>query len=168
MYVSRSEGSFINTVSTPPSAFDELLQVFSRHYVVRSGLGRRGRPPALVVKHAALACVLHSYAAAVEAKTLSELFGIPPATLSRVLHKAGIALDKALQEIPDAQARYPSKHQRRQWARRVQEKEPLLDGWLHAVLVTGTLCYGVDGTLVRGRHNLPGSWNDGKPAANYK
>ncbi|KAE9322141.1 hypothetical protein PF001_g4567 [Phytophthora fragariae] len=165
MYVSRSEGSFINTVSIPPSAFDELLQVFSRHYVLL-------RP-----------------------RRISELFGIPPATLSRVLHKAEIALDKALQEIPDAQVRYPSKHQQRQWARRVQEKEPLLDGvwgfvdgknyrvqspanadlrnahyngWLHTVLVTGTLCYGMDGTLVRGRHNLPGSWNDGETTANCK
>ncbi|KAE9247391.1 hypothetical protein PF004_g4351 [Phytophthora fragariae] len=128
-------------------------------------------------------------------RRISELFGIPPATLSRVLHKAEIALDKALQEIPDAQVRYPSKHQQRQWARRVQEKEPLLDGvwgfvdgknyrvqspanadlrnahyngWLHTVLVTGTLCYGMDGTLVRGRHNLPGSWNDGETTANCK
>ena len=28
------------------------------------------------------------------------------------------------------------------------------------MFVTGTLCYGVDGTLVWGRHNCPGSWND--------
>ncbi|EGZ10919.1 hypothetical protein PHYSODRAFT_520250, partial [Phytophthora sojae] len=33
-------------------------------------------------------------------------------------------------------------------------------GWLHSTLVTGTLCYGVDGTLAWGRHNCPGSWND--------
>ena len=27
--------------------------------------------------------------------------------------------------------------------------------------MTGTLCYGFDGTLVWGKHNCPGSWNDG-------
>ncbi|ETO63233.1 hypothetical protein F444_19048 [Phytophthora nicotianae P1976] len=189
MYAGRADGSFVATVSIPPRAFDELLKVFSRYYVVASGLGRRGRPPALVVKHAALACVLHYYTAAVEAKTLCELFGIPPATLSRVLKKAGAALDAALSELLDAQVRFPSKQQQRQWSRQVQAKKPLLEGvWgfvdgknyrvqsptdadlqnahyngrLHSVLVTGTLCYGVDGTLVWGRHNLPGSWNDGE------
>ena len=34
-------------------------------------------------------------------------------------------------------------------------------GWLHTVLVTGTLCFGADGCLVWGKHNFPGSWNDG-------
>lgn len=28
--------------------------------------------------------------------------------------------------------------------------------------VTGVLCYGFDGTLIWGRHNYPGSWNDGE------
>ena len=35
------------------------------------------------------------------------------------------------------------------------------DGLLHAALVTGVLCYGVDGTLIWGKHNIVGSWNDG-------
>ena len=35
-------------------------------------------------------------------------------------------------------------------------------GWLHCVLVTGVFCVGLDGTLVCGRHNCPGSWNDGE------
>lgn len=30
------------------------------------------------------------------------------------------------------------------------------------MFVTGVLCYGVDGTLIWGRHNCPGSWNDGE------
>ena len=36
----------------------------------------------------------------------------------------------------------------------------MYNGWLHSTLVTGTLCYGVDGTIVWTRHNFPGSWND--------
>ena len=36
-----------------------------------------------------------------------------------------------------------------------------MDGWLHSTLVTGTLCFGVDGTLIWGKHNCVGSWNDG-------
>lgn len=35
-------------------------------------------------------------------------------------------------------------------------------GWLHATLVTGVFCYGADGTVVWGKCNCPGSWNDGE------
>ncbi|EGZ05945.1 hypothetical protein PHYSODRAFT_533481, partial [Phytophthora sojae] len=35
-------------------------------------------------------------------------------------------------------------------------------GWLHSTLVTGTLCYGVDGALVWGRHNCLSTWNGGE------
>ena len=40
-------------------------------------------------------------------------------------------------------------------------EQPIHLGWLHATFVTGTLLYGVDGTLVWGKHNCPGSWSDG-------
>ncbi|KUF99515.1 Crossover junction endonuclease [Phytophthora nicotianae] len=36
------------------------------------------------------------------------------------------------------------------------------NGWLHSVLITGTLCYGCDGTLIWAKLNCPGSWNDGE------
>ncbi|KAF0728094.1 hypothetical protein Ae201684_013924 [Aphanomyces euteiches] len=38
----------------------------------------------------------------------------------------------------------------------------MFNGWLHSVFVTGVLCFGIDGTLIWGRHNCPGSWNDGE------
>ncbi|KAG6948488.1 hypothetical protein JG688_00015066 [Phytophthora aleatoria] len=85
MYASRDRGSFIAVVSIDPDVFDCLLQEFSWCYTVKSGLGKRGRPPEFNFRHAVLACVLHFYTAAVESKTLCELFGVPPATLSRVL-----------------------------------------------------------------------------------
>jgi hypothetical protein len=37
-----------------------------------------------------------------------------------------------------------------------------VQGWLNSVLVTGVFCFGLDGTLIWGRHNCPGSWNDGE------
>ncbi|KAF0709519.1 hypothetical protein AaE_012859 [Aphanomyces astaci] len=51
---------------------------------------------------------------------------------------------------------------------RVQEpsstdlQNAMYNGWLHSVFDTGVLCLGLDGTLVWGRHNFPGSWNDGE------
>ncbi|ETV63510.1 hypothetical protein H257_19566, partial [Aphanomyces astaci] len=38
----------------------------------------------------------------------------------------------------------------------------MYNGWLLSVFVTGGLCFGLDGTLVWGRHNFPGSWSDGE------
>ncbi len=85
VYNSRHTQSFIAAVSIPPLAFDDLLRVFSRHYIVKSGAGKRGRPPRFQHKHAVLACVLHFYTAAIEHKSLCILFGIPPSTMQRVL-----------------------------------------------------------------------------------
>lgn len=42
------------------------------------------------------------------------------------------------------------------------------NGWLHATLITGTLCFGVDGTIVWGRHNYYGSWNDGEMSRRFQ
>ena len=36
----------------------------------------------------------------------------------------------------------------------------MYNGWLHATLITGVLCFGVDGTIIWAKHNCPGSWND--------
>eukprot|EP00644_Phytophthora_capsici_P004429 jgi/Phyca11/109811/e_gw1.17.630.1 len=66
MYKARCEKTFINTVSIPPDAYNALLAVFSRHYLVKSGPSRRGRPSRFVSKNHVLACLLHLYTAAVE------------------------------------------------------------------------------------------------------
>ena len=59
IYESRDRGSFISVVSLVPDAFEQILCQFSRHYTVKSGPGRRGRPPKFVAKHAVLAGLLH-------------------------------------------------------------------------------------------------------------
>ncbi|KAF0685710.1 Aste57867_22457 [Aphanomyces stellatus] len=128
MYRSRNESSFLTTVSLPPDAFDELLRLFSEEYTVLSGSGRRGRPPRVLQKHAALAMVLHFYIAAVEHKTLQELFGVHLSTFSRVLRKAEDALDRALRRLPDAAVKWPSKTTQEDWAKLTNAKEPHVHG----------------------------------------
>ncbi len=34
----------------------------------------------------------------------------------------------------------------------------MYNGWLHATLITGTLCFGVDEMIIWGCNNNPGSW----------
>ncbi|EGZ08178.1 hypothetical protein PHYSODRAFT_417280, partial [Phytophthora sojae] len=108
MYKSRCEKSFINTDSLLPHTYDMLLEVFSRHYVVKSGPSQRGRPRWFVSKNNVLACLLHMYTAAVELKTLCELFGVPPSTTSRTLCQAEVALAASLREITLAAVQWPS------------------------------------------------------------
>lgn len=40
-------------------------------------------------------------------------------------------------------------------------------GWLRSHLITETLCFGADGTIVWGHHNCPGSWNDGETSQKF-
>ncbi|KAG9405294.1 hypothetical protein AC1031_004400 [Aphanomyces cochlioides] len=177
MYTSKCNESFIATTSLDYESFEKLLAVFSSKYIVKSGPGQRGRPSRCSHKHVVLASLLHSYAAPVEHKTLSELFEIPPSTLSRVLSKAEIALSAALRDIPEARIQFPNLETQQSWADSCCFREPnaprvafFLDGknydvqepssWLHSTFVTGVLLYGVDGTLVWGQHNFPASWND--------
>jgi hypothetical protein len=42
------------------------------------------------------------------------------------------------------------------------------NGWLHAVYVTGTLCFSADGLIVWAKHNCPGSWNDGDTSLDFR
>ncbi|EPZ35469.1 hypothetical protein ROZALSC1DRAFT_28416 [Rozella allomycis CSF55] len=99
-----------------------------------------------------------------------------------------MALRKAINMIPEAAIRWPTLQEQYLWASKVTAKEPLVgnkwgfvdgknfrvekpadantqnamyNGWLHQTLVTGTICFGADGTIVWAKHNCPGSWNDG-------
>ena len=44
----------------------------------------------------------------------------------------------------------------------------MYNGWLHSVFITGTLCFGVDGCIVWGKHNFSGSWNDGETSRDFQ
>ena len=142
----------------------------------------------LLYKHQVLGCVLAYYTDTISAKTLCQMFGIVPATLSRTLKLAEEALDRSLSDLSEAKICWPTLDQQRIWGLAVQHKYPLLygrwgfvdgknykvqkpsnsdmqnamyNGWLHATFVTGCFCFGADGTVCWGKHNVVGSWNDG-------
>ena len=112
----------------------------------------------------------------------------------RTLRKAETALLLTLKSIPEALIVWPSMDLQRFWAALVKRKEPLLkkkfgfidgknyrvqkpsdaelqnaqyNGWLHSTLVTGVMCFGADGTIIWGRHNFSGSWNDGEMSRKF-
>ncbi|KAI9922506.1 hypothetical protein PsorP6_002478 [Peronosclerospora sorghi] len=168
------------------AAFDALVVPFTRHYEVRSGPGRSGRPTRLQNHRADLSLVLQFYGSRSDLKHLCSVFGIPPATASRCLAKAEEAISLALDSVADSEVRWPKAQERVAWGRLVT-REPLVtkkfgfidgmnyqvqqpsraevqnayyNGWLHSMLFTGTLEFGVDGGIFWMKHNCPGSWND--------
>jgi hypothetical protein len=197
LWENGTDEEFINLTSLDRASFNYLLEKFKRHFNINkpSCTGRRGRPSKVTHHHQALGCLLEFYTGQMGLKNLAQIFGIPPGTLSVLLRKAEIALEKTLQEEPDAEVRWPTLEEQREWALKVAAKNPLVqgrwgfidgknirvqaptdadlqnayyNGWLHAVLVTGTLCFGVDGTIVWFRHNCPGSWNDGETSRKFQ
>lgn len=92
LYATRDRQAFITMVSIPPESFELFLAFFDQQCIVKSGPGRCGRPPRIPHKHAVLGMLLYFYTNAVEHKTLMELFAVPPATISRVLKNAEVAL----------------------------------------------------------------------------
>ncbi|RHY93867.1 hypothetical protein DYB35_010630 [Aphanomyces astaci] len=115
IYTARIPSAYIATVSIAPNDFDDVLREFSKHYQIKSGFGKAGRPPKLPFKHQALALVLHFYTAACEPKTLCEVFGIPPSTLSATRnqrlqkHCASSVMLKSDTQASNSNANGPSK-----------------------------------------------------------
>lgn len=128
MHAARDRATFLAMVSVPPETFDVLLVYFDKHYIVKSGSGRCGRPPQIPHKHTVLVMLLHFYTNTVDQKTLADLFAISPGTVSRVLRHAEAALAASLWEIPAAGIYRPSIETQRIWAAATHTREPLVSG----------------------------------------
>ena len=128
LYASRSEGSFISTVSLDPESFDALLEHFDRYYIVKSGPGKRGRPPKLQSKHSVMACFCISTPLLSSRKLCAScsVYLLPRSTESCT--KLKLALSECLNVMSDAAITWPTLQQQRQWAGFVQIKEPLIEG----------------------------------------
>ncbi|KAI9908746.1 hypothetical protein PsorP6_003483 [Peronosclerospora sorghi] len=160
----------------PRRAFDRLLAAFVPYYAIGSGEGRTGRPTRLAGHRSALAVTLQFYASTSDTKHLCSTFGCPPATLLRMLRRAEEALEVAVSNLTDDEIRWPTAREQLRWASWIAEREPIVqrkfgfidgknfrvqepscahtqnalyNGWLHSVLVTGTIAFGGDGREFR-------------------
>ena len=98
-YTFADDESFIATTSLTRLSFQQLLGSFANYYSINTG-SRGGRPCRLLNMHEALGCLFSYYSDTIGYKNLSQLFCVPPATLSRVIDKAEEALAKALDDEP--------------------------------------------------------------------
>jgi hypothetical protein len=91
-------------------------------------------------------------------------------------------LNKSLQRLTLAKINWPTKAEQRAYAARIEAKYPDIKGRFgfvdgkdfrvqepsdteravqRLVLITGVLCFSVDGLIIWAKHNCVGSWNDG-------
>ena len=190
-----SDTSFISTYSLNRRGFDLLLPRFSRRLQVTPRAMRRGRPQ-LLPPDGALMLVLDFLCSRSRYNVLCRSYGITMATVSRCLRRGMAALLAVLRHEPLAVIAWPTFQEQRQWAAAVSAKSSTgidgrfgfidgknytvqrptdvdlqnaqYNGWLHATLVTGTLCFGVDGCLIWGKHNFSGSWNDSETSRDFQ
>ncbi|RAW25955.1 hypothetical protein PC110_g17635 [Phytophthora cactorum] len=164
-------------------AFHQLLHRFTEFYTIPN-LNSRGRPAKLRYHHRILGLVLSFYVESMEQSTLWTLFGAPTSTFSRTLRRAEEALSKALNGYAPVRISWPSPAHQVELAKLIESREPFLthtfdfrffplmkvqqpsnadlqnamcNGWLHAVFVTGKICFAADGCIIWSKHNYPGS-----------
>lgn len=126
LYNYGSDLSFLHVTSLTRAAFGKLHAQF-RLFYMRPKCGRGGRPEK-VTSIQALGCILQYYTDRMDLKSLSLLHGLPPATLSRTLNRAEVALLQALKTLKDAEIRWPTKDEQRLWVKLVERKNPLVTG----------------------------------------
>ena len=125
LYKHGSDEALINVIGLNREGFERLLRTFSRHYVVKYHLGRGGRPTK-VHKSQALGMLLQFYSSAVELKSAAQLHGVRKDVASRILAKAEIALENALQEERLSFILWPSKRLQAHWADKIKMKYPVV------------------------------------------
>jgi hypothetical protein len=195
MYSFGNDENFVNVTSLTKAAFAHLLEAFMVELLLLNYVHNvNGRPKTFKYPHQILGLILVFYCSTMDLKTICQLFGSPPSTTSRMLKFAEKVLMKTLITIPEAQVKWPTLQQQIEWGQLVQNKNELIvgrwgfidgknyhvqkpsqaelenahyNGWLHTHIITGTLCFGVDGTICWGKHNFAGSWNDGEMSRDF-
>ena len=114
----------MNRVRIDRASFDSLLQYFSQNYAANEG--GRGRPRKKTNAET-LGILLQYFGGTMLNGSLCLTFGVPPASLSRMLTEGTVALLEALRSHPDARITWPSKRLQRKWAELAKLKEPLIE-----------------------------------------
>jgi hypothetical protein len=116
------DGSLLSVIRVTRATFHILLVAFEQHYPAAQENGR----PRKTSASETLGMLLHWYGGTMARKTLMELFGVPPATLSRTLALGEACLLAALRGMPASRIQWPSLIEQRTWAAKAALQYPLM------------------------------------------
>ena len=171
--------AFLNTLGVTHTIFQKLLNSMD----LKDGTK--------IDKAGKLGIALQWLNSTMRAKTLCQIFGCPPSTISNTLKATLIALETCLPNHPEAAIRFPSEEEAKEFAKQIKAREPLLshvfgfvDGvsfpmqepsdqieqnryynsWKACVSVANVFGYTPDGCIFYSKINFPGSCADAKIA----
>jgi hypothetical protein len=193
LWETGDDKSLISVFSLTRESILKLHNKFKFNFIKHNPT--KGGRPRKLSSLGSLLCLLQYYSDSLGNKSLCQLYGLPPSTLSELLQRGEKALLDTLSQMKEASIKWPNLEQQRHWGELVQHKNELVEGrwgfidgknyrvqspsnsdlqnamyngWLHSTLITGTICFGVDGTIVWAKHNFPGSWNDGETSRPFQ
>ncbi|KAL3656646.1 hypothetical protein V7S43_018549 [Phytophthora oleae] len=126
LWLHGTDENLITKTSLSRSPFTELLDRFSRFYDIPSFNPRGGRPRKLQHHHQVLGMLLCFYVDSMTRSQLCLMFGVPPATLFRVVNDAEAVLSRDLKGFSPARIVWPSPARQRALAKLVEARQPLL------------------------------------------
>lgn len=148
-----------------------------------------GGRPRLLDTYSCLGLCLHYLNSTMRQKTLQQLFGAPPAVVSREIRNGLQCLQHCLKSIPEAGINWPTPTEMQQYASIINKREPSLkhiwgftDGTTFKIynpsnnvkqnayysftksctVVNNVFCFTADGCVCHATLNAPGSWHDAK------
>jgi hypothetical protein len=137
--------------------------------------------------HIDLAIAFHYLTSTMKHKTLCQLSGIPPATLSRHLRHTLLLLNKYIANIPESRIEWPSVQRMSVLAQKIENRQPAIkhsfgfvdglslpladfldidkqnayyNGYKSSCRVTNLIVFSSEGDIIFVKYNCPGSWHD--------
>ncbi|TYZ69448.1 hypothetical protein PybrP1_006815 [[Pythium] brassicae (nom. inval.)] len=148
---------------------------FSAFYEIKTCRERGGRPPKFGYHHQVLGMLLRFYVSSDDQTALCLVFSAPPSTVSRVLRRAELALEKALAGYSPARISWLSGRRQIELVWLVEPREPLLtrsfgfiDGKNFRRARDWHALFSTDGCIIWCKHNCPGSRNDADTSARFR
>jgi hypothetical protein len=182
---SKNNKSFINVTGLTYNAFKTLSNAFGSFWGCQNH-SKAGRKRNLIYEDV-LGLLLHYLNSTMGQKTLAEIFGIVPSTVSTTIQQGLPCLIQALESFEYALVRWPDATEMQELSERVARREPLLqntigfvdglnlpvlqhqdpqiqnafyNGWLAGCFVSNVFVFSSKGYIIYGAINRPGSWHD--------
>jgi hypothetical protein len=179
--ISADQRGLLNTTGFDRTTFNHLLSLFSPLWCQHRQRTRQ------ICAADALGLCLQYLNSTARAKTLCQVFSLPPATLSRHLRKSLRLLLLAVSTDHDSRVCWPSQADMQQYCQLITAYEPGLtnifgfvdgvyfrcndppdhdtqnayyNGWKSCCSLTNVLVFAPDGCIIWACYNYPGSWHD--------
>jgi hypothetical protein len=183
LWANQNDSAFMATCGFSIRGFFHILEFFEPCYYKLhgepSGVGRKRTFDTA----GSLGLVLHFLNSSMRQKSLAQIFGAPPATISRELQRSMNALELAVNQMESAKIKWPSVDEMKEYSQLICNREPCLsgcfgfadglnleimspsdpstqnafyNGWTSSTVCSQVFAFAPDGTIIFASYNNPG------------